>query len=193
MNKLNPIAADHLLIRPHHLWSAQWLLLTAGDFAAGAFNTMAVGWGSFGTMWGKPFAQVVVRPGRHTRIFMDQYDTFTLCAFPERYRPAVKLLGTKSGRDGNKIEESGLTPVAASRVAAPAYAEAELVIECRKIYWQDMHPANFLDPAIAKNYPQKDYHRIYFGEMLAVAGTDAFRPTCCDPQKPKLDARPANR
>jgi hypothetical protein len=110
MNKLNPIAADHLLIRPHHLWSAQWLLLTAGDFAAGAFNTMAVGWGSFGTMWGKPFAQVVVRPGRHTRM----------------------------------------------------------------IYWQDMHPANFLDPGIAKNYPQKDYHRIYFGEMLAVAGTEAF-------------------
>ena len=174
MNKLNPIAADHLLIRAHQLWSVQWLLLTAGDFAAGTFNTMAVGWGSIGTMWGKPFAQVVVRPGRHTRTFMDKYDTFTLCAFPERYRPAVKLLGTRSGRDGDKITESGVTPVAASRVAAPGFAEAELVIECRKIYWQDIHPANFLDPVIDKNYPQKDYHRIYFGEMLAVTGTDDF-------------------
>ena len=174
MSKLKPIEAEQLLIRAHHLWSTQWLLLTAGDFAAGAFNTMAVGWGSIGTMWGKPFAQVVVRPGRHTRGFMDAYDTFTLCAFPERCRPAIQLLGTKSGRDGDKIAESGLTPVAASRVAAPGFAEAELVVECRKIYWQDMQPEHFLDPGIAKLYPQQDYHRIYFGEIVAVAGTDAF-------------------
>ncbi len=174
MNKLKPIAADHLLIRAHHLWSARWLLLTAGDFASRTFNAMAVGWGSIGTMWGKPFAQVVVRPGRHTRGFMENYDTFTLCAFPERYRPAVQLLGTKSGRDRDKIAESGLTPVAASQVAAPSFAEAELVIECRKIYWQDMQPANFLDPGIAKNYPQMDYHRIYFGEIVAVTGTENF-------------------
>ena len=35
------------------------------------------------------------------------------------------------------------------------------------MYWQDMNPANFLNPAIEKNYPLKDYHRIYFGEILA--------------------------
>lgn len=174
MNTVKPITAEQFLVHAHHLWSKQWLLLTAGDFAAGTFNAMTVGWGSFGTMWSKPFAQVVVRPGRHTRGFMDAHDTFTLCAFPERYRPAIQLLGTKSGRDGDKIAESGLTPVAASRVAAPGFAEAELIVECRKIYWQDMQSAHFLDPGIAKLYPQQDYHRIYFGEIVAVAGTDAF-------------------
>jgi flavin reductase (DIM6/NTAB) family NADH-FMN oxidoreductase RutF len=173
MNR-KPIDVDNLRVRSHHLWAEQWLLLTSGDFAKGQFNTMAVGWGSLGTMWGKPFAQVVVRPGRYTRRFMEEYDTFTLCAFPEDHRAAVQLLGTRSGRDGDKIAASHLTPVASSTVAAPGFAEAELVLECRKIYWQDMESANFADAAIDKNYPQKDYHRIYFGEIVAVSGTDSF-------------------
>ena len=171
----NPIAFNNLHVRAHQLWSEQWMVLTSGSFVDDRFNAMAVGWGSFGTMWSKPFAQVVVRPTRYTLEFMEQYDTFTLCAFPEAHRKAVQLLGTKSGRDGDKITESGLTPVAATKVAAPCFAEAELVIECRKIYWQDMDSANFLDPAISKNYPRKDYHRIYFGEIVAISGIDSFR------------------
>ena len=164
-----------LAVKAHHLWAEQWMVLAAGDFGEGRFNGMAVGWGSLGTMWGKPLAQVVVRPGRYTHEFMEQYETFTLCAFPEACRSAVQLLGTKSGRDGDKISESGLTPAASSEVAAPCFAEAELVMECRKIYWQDMDPAHFLDPATERNYPQKDYHRIYFGEIVAIAGVESFR------------------
>ncbi len=174
MNARKPIAFENLRVRPHHLWASQWLVLTAGDFAGGKYNAMTVGWGSLGTMWGRPFAQVVVRPGRHTRAFLDACDSFTLCAFPPHCRAAVQLLGTKSGRDGDKIAASGLTPVASSLVAAPAFAEAELAIECRKIYWQDMEPANFLDAEIGRNYPAGDYHRIYFGEIVAVTGTKAF-------------------
>ena len=173
MNR-KPIDVSDLHVRAHHLWAEQWLLLTSGDFTEGRFNTMTVGWGSLGTMWARPFVQVVVRISRYTREFMERYDTFTLCAFPAAHRKAVQLLGTKSGRDGDKIAESGLTPIASPDIAAPCFAEAELVIECRKIYWQDMAPANFLDPSIEKNYPQKDYHRIYFGEIVAVTGAESF-------------------
>jgi flavin reductase (DIM6/NTAB) family NADH-FMN oxidoreductase RutF len=80
----------------------------------------------------------------------------------------VLLLGSKSGRDSDKIAESGLTPIAAAKVAAPAFDEAELVIECRKTYWQDMNPAHFIDPDIEEQYKDRDYHRIYFGEVVAV-------------------------
>jgi len=169
-----PIPFDDLLVRPHHLWDRQWLLLTAGDFAAGQFNCMTVGWGSLGTMWGKPFAQVVVRPHRYTYGFLERYDTFTLCAFPERYRKALNLLGSKSGRHGDKIAEAGLTPIASTQVAAPSFAEAGLILECRKIYWADLDPTHFLDPTIEKNYPQRDYHRIYFGEILAILGEKPY-------------------
>ena len=67
-----------------------------------------------------------------------------------------------------------LTPVASTKIAAPAYAEAELILECRKMYWDDVHPEHFLDPGIDANYPRKDYHRIYFGEILYMLGEEKF-------------------
>jgi flavin reductase (DIM6/NTAB) family NADH-FMN oxidoreductase RutF len=168
------IPVETLTTRPIHLWDIQWLLLASGDFTAGKFNAMTVGWGSIGYMWRRPFVQVVVRPVRYTYQFMEQYDTFTLCAFPKQQHAALQLLGNRSGRDGDKIAESGLTPIQSEKVAAPAFAEAELVIECRKIYWEDIDPTHFLDPRIDDNYPRKDYHRIYFGEILAVFGGPSY-------------------
>ena len=50
------------------------------------------------------------------------------------------------------------------------FAQADLVVECRKLYWHDLDPTHFLDPAIEENYPARDYHRAYFGEILAVTG-----------------------
>lgn len=172
---LEIIPFKNLIVPTHRLWNNQWLLLAAGDFAAGAYNAMTVGWGSLGTLWNKPCAQIFVRPSRHTFGFLEKYDTFTLSAFPADCHDALNLLGTKSGRDGDKILASGLTPQAAAVVKAPSFAQAELVIECKKIYWQDLDPAHFLDPQTEKNYPQKDYHRIYFGEILTVSGIDAYR------------------
>ncbi len=171
----SPIAFEDLQVRSHHLWDSQWLLLAAGDFAKRDFNAMAVGWGSLGTMWSEPFAQVVVRPTRHTRKFMERHETFTLSAFPEEYRGDVELLGTKSGRDGDKIAETRLTPVPSSIVAAPSFAEAELVVECVKIYWQDMEPSHFLASEIEGKYPRRDYHRIYYGRIVAIFGSERFR------------------
>ena len=150
-----------------------WLLLTAGDFAAQAYNAMTISWGSLGTMWNKPFVQVVVRPTRYTYSFMERYPTFTLTAFPSQYKHALDLLGSKSGRDGDKIKDSGLTPIASVKVAAPSFAEAELVLECKKIYFDDYEPTQFLADYIQKNY-KNDFHRVYFGEILAIQGTAAY-------------------
>jgi len=172
--KRNDIPIHDLSIKIYHLWSDYWILLTAGDFASGKFNTMAIGWGGLGNMWGKPFAHVVVRPGRYTHEFMEKYDTFTICAFPEKYRKAVQLLGTKSGRHGDKIAESGLTPIASRKIAAPSFDEAELILECRKIYRDKVDPRGFLDKNIDKNYPLKDYHSIFYGKVLAVSGAGPF-------------------
>lgn len=168
------IPYDTFFVKAHALWAKQWLVLTAGDFHTGHFNAMTVAWGSFGTMWSKPFVQVVVRPTRYTYEFIEKYDTFTVCGFSEQHRQALQLLGTKSGRDGDKIAEAGLTPIAASHVAAPGFAEAELVVECRKIYWDDFDPKRFLDPTIERNYPLKDYHRIYYGEVIAISGEKSY-------------------
>jgi flavin reductase (DIM6/NTAB) family NADH-FMN oxidoreductase RutF len=170
---MEEIDVTKLRVRGSGIWLEQWLVLTSGTFED--FNAMTVGWGSMGGMWWKPFVQVVVRPTRHTLQYMERYPTFTLCAFPGRCREALTVLGTKSGRDSDKIAESGLTVVRSKLVEAPAYEEAELILECRKTYWQDMDPGHFLDPAIEEHYPRKDYHRVYYGEIVRVAGEAAYR------------------
>jgi len=170
ISELQEISIRSFISESFELWDKIWLLLTSGDYSTGKFNSMVVAWGGFGIMWNKPMAMVVVRPTRHTFSFINSFDTFSLCVFPEQYREAMNLLGTKSGRDGDKIKASGLTPVASFSIAAPVFQEAELIIECRKMYWDDLDPKHFLYPEIEKNYAKKDYHRMYFGEILRITG-----------------------
>ncbi|MCA1954508.1 MAG: hypothetical protein LDL12_05080, partial [Anaerolinea sp.] len=82
------IPIERLLNRPYDFWENEWVLLTSGDFESKEYNAMTVAWGSLGCMWSRPFAQVVVRPTRHTFQFMERYPTFTLCAFGPQHRPA---------------------------------------------------------------------------------------------------------
>jgi flavin reductase (DIM6/NTAB) family NADH-FMN oxidoreductase RutF len=164
-----------LLLPAVSIWDRQWLLLAAGDFQKHDFNCMTVGWGSFGVMWGRPFAMVVVRPTRHTWNLMERSDSFTLSAYSEEHRQQLSYCGSHSGRDGDKAKACGLTACASTRVASPSFDEAELLIECAKIYRDDLDPQRFLDPSIEGNYPKKDYHRVYFGQIVAISGIAAYR------------------
>ncbi len=168
MKKEIPI--DQFLVKASDVWDTGWFLLTCGDFQKKHYNSMTVSWGGFGTMWNLPIAMVVVRPTRYTFEFINQYDSFSLCAFSQEYRKALSLLGSRSGRDGDKIGASGLTPCAAARIASPVFEQAELRIECRKLYWQDFDPRHFLDDRIQENYASSDYHRMFYGEIVSVAG-----------------------
>jgi flavin reductase (DIM6/NTAB) family NADH-FMN oxidoreductase RutF len=155
------------------VWN-HWFLLTAGDFSTSQFNSMTISWGSSGVMWNKPFVQVVVRHSRYTFQFIDRYSDFTLCAFPQKYKETLSMMGSVSGRDTDKIKASGLTPIALSEVDAPGYDEAELIIKCRKIYYADFDPSHFLANYIEREYKDGDYHRSYFGEIIAVESGDTF-------------------
>ncbi len=162
---MREVAVTELSLDVINLWMNKWLLLTSGTIKD--CNMMTVAWGSIGCMWSKPFAQVVVRPQRHTRKYIEKSDSFTLCAFPEKHRKDLQTLGTLSGRDGEKLSKTGLTLKPSRKVTAPSYNEANLILECRKIYWQDMDPRGFVDKTIQENYGANDYHRVYFGEILA--------------------------
>lgn len=142
----------------------QWMLLTAGDREKA--NTMTVSWGGLGVLWGKNVATVYVRPQRYTYEFMEKGDTFTLSFLGEEWREALKLCGAKSGREVDKFRETGLT-LAYGAGDAPYLQEAQVVLVCKKLYFDDIEPSHFLDGDIdGKNYPGKDYHRMYIGEIV---------------------------
>ena len=141
----------------------KWMLITAGT--GEKCNTMTASWGGLGVIWGAPAATCYIRPQRYTKEFVDREEYFTLAFFGEEYRRALSLCGSKSGRDVDKVKECGFTVMEAEG-GAPYFAQAELVLVCKKAYWQDMDPAHFLDPEIETHYAQKDYHRIFIGEIV---------------------------
>jgi flavin reductase (DIM6/NTAB) family NADH-FMN oxidoreductase RutF len=147
----------------------KWFLVTAKKHKSdGKINTMTASWGFMGIMWNKPVANCVIRPVRYTYEFMEEADYYTLSFFSGDYRKALNILGTKSGRDGDKIKESGLTllDVGGFGGKAVTFAEAETTMTCKKLYYQDINPENFVDAALDGNYPNKDYHRMYVGEIV---------------------------
>ena len=152
-----------------------WMLLTSGDAGIGKANTMTVSWGFRGTIWFKPVVIVAVRPQRYTREFMEKYDNFTICSLPEDKKEALSFCGAHSGRDVDKIKECGLTVIPSEYISSPGFAEAELIIECRVIYQNDLNGENFLDKKIISQcYPESDFHRTYFGEVMKISGTDKY-------------------
>lgn len=163
---LKPIEIDNFNLDVIDIWKNRWFALLSGNEKD--YNSMTVAWGSIGFMWKKPFVQIVVRPTRYTYELTEKYETFSLNAFSNGLKPALTLFGSKTGRDTDKIKESGLTLQHSDVIDTPYFQEAELVIECKKIYFDDFKPEHFLDSNINKLYPQKDYHRIYFGEIINI-------------------------
>lgn len=142
----------------------EWFLVTAGTMKH--YNTMTAAWGGLGYLWNRCIAIACIRPHRYTYRFVERRAGFTLSFFDRRYRKALSFCGTHSGRDVDKAKETGLTAVATSR-GNVFFQEARLVLECRKIYQQDIDPRRFLDRSIHRVYPQRDYHRMYIGEIVS--------------------------
>jgi flavin reductase (DIM6/NTAB) family NADH-FMN oxidoreductase RutF len=162
VNKLTETAPEKIRDNVFKLIGKDWMLITAG--MSDSFNTMTASWGGMGVLWDKKVCFTVVRPTRYTYEFLENNATYTLSFFPSTYQKALMLCGTKSGRDIDKVRESGLTPVFDGD--AVFFEEARLVLACRKLYFQDIIPGNFQDVGLEKFYPDMDYHRMYVGEII---------------------------
>jgi flavin reductase (DIM6/NTAB) family NADH-FMN oxidoreductase RutF len=172
MNGFTTISGERFSNNPLQLFRNGFLLSAGsleGEQNAGAsrpYNAMTCGWGTAGTLWGREVLNVYVRPGRHTFQFMESGEVFAANFFTEENRDVLQLFGTRSGRDLDKVAQTGLTPLAGHGTVY--FAQANLVIFARKIAWQDMEPGHFVDKELEKLYPLRDYHRIYTGEILEI-------------------------
>lgn len=142
----------------------KWALLTAGNNEK--FNTMTISWGGLGTLWGKPVATTYVRTSRYTHEFMDQNDYFTISFYPEEYKKILGVLGSKSGRDVDKMHESGLT--AKFLPESVTFEEAEVTLVCRKLFVQRLDPENILDEKAKAFYKTDAPHDVYIGEVVEI-------------------------
>ena len=151
---------------PFALLNHTWTLIAAADKTQPAkMNMMTASWGGLGILWNQPVATVYIRPQRHTKTLVDAADGFSLSFLPESYRAALQYCGKISGRDEDKCKGSGLTPVH-DETGGVWFAEAELVLLCRKLYVQELSGDCFADrDLLPRFYPENDLHTMYVGAI----------------------------
>ena len=147
------------------LFDEKWALITAGNKES--FNTMTASWGGLGELWNKDVCFIFIRPQRYTYEFTEREEYFTVSFLPEEYKKALTFCGRNSGRDCDKVKEAGLTPFEFEE--SMGFEESGITVLCRKLYHQDINPEGLADKSIDSTcYPDKDYHRMYIGEIVKV-------------------------
>ena len=141
-----------------------WGLLCAGTMEH--HNAMSISWGGMGTLWNKPVVTVYVNPLRYTYQFMEANEYFTVSFLPAELKKAHGVMGAKSGRDTDKDKEAHLTPVPAGE--SVTYAEAEVTLLCRKIYYDDFEIDRVPADVVEEHYITEPVHRMYIGEVIDI-------------------------
>lgn len=150
------------------LISQDWMLISAGDNQK--FNTMTASWGGVGYLWNKPVVYVFVRPERYTYEFIETNNNFSLSFFGKEYKKILSVLGSNSGREIDKMYNSGLTAYF-TELNTPVFKEARITIECRKLYGTMLCEDDFTDKdSFGKWYDQLhgSLHKMYIAEIINI-------------------------
>jgi flavin reductase (DIM6/NTAB) family NADH-FMN oxidoreductase RutF len=169
-----PVAFDSYLRESTTALTRDGALLCARD-PEGRPNAMTIGWGTVGIIWGKPVYQVLVRPSRYTYHCLEVSGDFTVNIPYADQAEQVLLCGTQSGREMDKFAACGFTAGQLEEVGSPYIEECGMVYACRIVQKNDVVPSHFVQDIIEGCYPSGDFHRIYFGEILATLADDDFR------------------
>ena len=149
------------------------LLNTNGE----KFNSMVIGWGHIGTLWGRPTFHVYVRQGRYTKGQLDKTGEFTVSVPLGQADPSInKICGWQSGYNIDKAKKTGLELEDAQTISTPGVKQYPLTIECRVLYSQDQDLSKIPEDIREKTYPQdvdgsypmanRDFHSMYVGEIV---------------------------
>ena len=148
------------------------ILLTVKD--GDRVNTMTIGWAHLGIEWNTPTFLAYVRGCRHTKPMLDSASEFTVnIPLADIDRNILKVCGTCSGRDMDKISHLGLHPEEPEVISTPGIKELPLTLECKVIYRQQQTPQCVLDDHIFNHYQkdcsdiEQDYHTVFYGQIVS--------------------------
>ena len=137
------------------------------------YNAMTASGGGLVLLFRKPSTMLIFPQKRYTLELIEKERKYTLSYFSDEYREQVMFLGSKSGRDSDKMQAVELTGMETPD-GNMSFREARLVIECKL---SQMLVPNFPDDFYVQEdvdyltEPYKDLseHRRYvFGEITRV-------------------------
>jgi len=143
------------------------LLNTNGD----KFNSMVIGWGHLGVIWGMDTFTVYVRQSRYTKPQLDKTKEFTI-SVPldgKTDKQIIKTFGSLSGYD---IDKAGYVTLEDPEVNhTPGIKEYPLTIECEVVYQQDQDLDKMPEEVIRRYYSDEEdvgnFHTAYIGKIVA--------------------------
>ena len=152
------------------LVAKDFFVITAGK--KDHFNSMVGSGGGFGVLFRKPTTWCIVRADRYTLELIQKEQTYTMSYFPSEYKKQMLFLGSKSGRDSEKMKEVELTSIQTPS-GDIAFKEARLIIECKLTALTTANPNDFCTQeakdAINEAYKEaKVYRKFVFGEITHV-------------------------
>jgi len=92
-------------------------------------NSMTGSGGGMGLLFKIPTTWCILRSDRYTLEMIKKEQTYTMSYFPNEYKEQMLFLGSKSGRNTEKMKEVELTPVQTPS-GDISFREARLIIEC---------------------------------------------------------------
>jgi flavin reductase (DIM6/NTAB) family NADH-FMN oxidoreductase RutF len=125
---------------------------------------MTIGWATVGVIWGLPIMVVLVRPSRYTYQFIEDSKVFAVNVPTPQMKEYVALCGSRSGRDLDKLAQ--VSTSMGQVVNSVTIDTCPLVYECQVVHWNDVQPGNLGADIPSRAYPQGDFHRVYYGQIL---------------------------
>ncbi|MCH5236825.1 MAG: flavin reductase family protein [Muribaculaceae bacterium] len=166
------------------------VIVTCGDTPQN-WNMLTIAW--TGTICSDPpMCYISVRPERASYPQIVKNMEYTINLTTKDMAFATDWVGVRSGKDFNKWEKTGLTPLPGEKVASPTILESPLSIECRvkeimKLGTHDMFisdvlnvrvDSRFLDPETGKFEMEKAdliaYSHGFYHELGAAIGKFGF-------------------
>jgi flavin reductase (DIM6/NTAB) family NADH-FMN oxidoreductase RutF len=139
-------------------------LITAGQKP----NVMTASWGFVGVMWRKKVAIVPIRNTRFTKEIIEKTGEFTVSIpFGKKMQEELKVCGTKSGRDVDKVKELGLNMKNAKAVDTFIVDGCDSYFECKVLCKLPLDDANCPQEIKEAFYGDGNYHNFYFAEIVS--------------------------
>jgi flavin reductase (DIM6/NTAB) family NADH-FMN oxidoreductase RutF len=166
----NQISPEELSDNVFTLAGKDFYIITAGK--KGQYNSMTGSGGGFGILFKKPTIWCTLRADRYTLELIQKEQTYTISYFPDEYKKQMLFLGSKSGRDSEKMKEVELISIQ-THSGNMSFKEARLIIECKLTEITTPNPIDFYSQE-AKDYikeaykNESDYRKYVFGEITHV-------------------------
>jgi flavin reductase (DIM6/NTAB) family NADH-FMN oxidoreductase RutF len=145
-------------------------VITAGK--ENHYNSMTCSGGGLGMLFMKPTTWCILRADRYTLKLIQKEQTYTMSYFPNEYKKQILFLGSKSGKDSEKMKEVELTSVQ-TPLGDMSFKQARLIIECKLTALTTANPNDYCtqeakDSIIEAYKEAYVYRKFVFGEITHV-------------------------